>query len=616
VKSVLNFIANLIKSIINFIASAIKAVFTFIINLILGIGKELYITFRYTGIGVFKTFDFIFSKLILFISYLYYAVVFVAKWTAKAIYNISMFLYKYLLKPLGKELYLLGRATYKGLYTVGKVVFYELPIFIVRSFSDFFDLIAKKIKTAYKRFTERFGYFFKHTPNKIKEYFVDKWNNLSIVKHYKNKKERELEVLLIDKFGKDAERTEKKMTYQYLAKNSDGKLIKGYFAALSKLDVHSYLLDAGFEVYEIKTNWWINLIHSESRYLNNPMRNKDLIFWLAQLSTYLKSGIPLTDAVKILAEQDGRKKYKKVYDSVIYELSMGESFSESLKKQGSVFPPLLINMIKAAELIGDLESTLDDMSNYYEEKEVTRKQMISALTYPTIIMIFAVVVISFMVIYIVPQFENVYASMGAQMTGLSLFLLNASKFLKSNIMYILAGVILAILLYRLLYKNVKPFRTIMQYIYMHVPVIGNLIIYNEMNLFAKTFAVLNKNNILLTDSIDILSKITTNEFYKMIMYDTISNLLRGDKMSLSFKDNWAVPKLAYYMITTGESTGELSSMLEKVSEYYQREQRALANTLKSLVEPILMVLLAVVVGGIMISVLVPMYSISGEILKK
>ena len=112
--------------------------------------------------------------------------------------------------------------------------------------------------------------------------------------------------------------------------------MKYYFAALSRLDTHSYLLDEGYEVYEIKTNWWINFIHGESRYTDKPMSTKDLIFWLAQLSTYIKSGIPLTDAVKILAEQDKRKKYKKVYDSVIYELSMGEAFSEALKKQGNV----------------------------------------------------------------------------------------------------------------------------------------------------------------------------------------------------------------------------------------------------------------------------------------
>ena len=400
-----------------------------------------------------------------------------------------------------------------------------------------------------------------------------------------------------------------------MARNSDGKLVKGYFAALSKLDVHSYLLDAGFEVYEIRTNKWINLLHNENRYLEKPMRNKDLIFWLAQLSTYIKSGIPLTDAVKILSEQDKRKKYRKVYDSVIYELSMGESFSEALRKQGNVFPPLLINMVKAAELIGDLESTLDEMSEYYEEKDVTRKQLIGAVTYPTIILIFAIGVITFMMIYVIPQFEEVYNGLGANITGITLVLLNVSRFLKSNIGIMLSSIVILVFVIRLLYKRVKAFRTILQYFAMHIPVIGKLIIYNEMNLFAKTFAVLNKNNILLTDSIDILSKITNNEFYKMLMYDTISNLLRGDKISLSFKDNWCVPPLAYYMITTGESTGELSSMLERVSEYYQREQRTLANTLKTLIEPILMIFLAVIVGTIMVSILMPMYDISHTILQ-
>lgn len=106
---------------------------------------------------------------------------------------------------------------------------------------------------------------------------------MSVVKHYRNKKERELEVLLIDKTGKDAERSEEKQTYQYLARNHEGKLIKGYFAAQSKLDVHSYLLDAGYTVYEIKTNKWINFTHGESKLLEKKMKNKDLVFGLHNL---------------------------------------------------------------------------------------------------------------------------------------------------------------------------------------------------------------------------------------------------------------------------------------------------------------------------------------------
>ena len=603
-------IAKVFSKVGNVLSSLIIKFFSLLVNSIIGLFKEIYRTFSYAAVGLFKTFDFIFTKLITIFSYLIYGIIFIFKWIGKITLWIGTFVYKYILRTIGIEIYSLGRAIGKGAFWSGKKIFYELPLFIINSFSDFFDYLSRKFKTT----KERIVYFFKNTPKKIKTYFINKWNNLAIVKHYRNKKERELEVLLIDKFGKDAERSEKKQTFQYLARNGEGKLIKGYFSALSKLDTHSYLLDAGYEVYEIKTNWWINFTHNESTYLDRPMKNKDLIFWLAQLSTYIKSGIPLTDAVKILAEQDKRKKYKKVYDSVVYELSVGEAFSEALKKQGNVFPPLLINMVKASELIGDLESTLDDMSAYYEEKEITRKQMISALTYPSIILILAVVVVSFMLIYIVPQFADIYSGLGSEVGGMTQWLLNLSAFMKNNATVMLLILIVFLLLYRYLFKKVKAFRTFMQYIYMHIPVVGNLIIYNEMNLFAKTFAVLNKNNILLTDSIDILSKITENEFYKMIMYDTISNLLRGEKISLSFKNNWAVPTLAYYMITTGESTGELSTMLEKVSEYYQREQRSLANTLKTLIEPFLMVFLAGVVGGIMIAVLVPMYDVSNEVL--
>ena len=572
--------------------------------------KELIITLKYMGIGIFKVFDYIITNLINIFSYIIYAGIFVLEHIGKFTIWLGNVVYNYILKFIFKELYYLFRAFYKGVYRVGKLLFYEFPLFIFNSFSDFFDLIAKKIKML----SEKIAYFFRHTPSAIGDYFKDKFNNLTIVKHYRNKKERELEVLLIDKFGKDAERTDKKLTYKYLVRNSDGKLITGYFAALSKLDVHSYLLDEGYEVYDIKTNWWINFTHGHSKYLERKMRNKDLIFWLAQLSTYLKAGIPLTDAVKILAEQDKRKKYKKVYDSVVYELSMGESFSEALRKQGNVFPALLINMIKAAELIGDLESTLDDMSSYYEEKEVTRKQMISSLTYPAIIFIFTIAVTAFMLIYIVPQFADVYISLNSKLNPFTQALLDLSTFLKNNGILLLFTLFIIIIILTFLYKKVKAFRALVQFIVMHIPVVGKLIIYNEMNLFAKTFAVLNKNNILLTDSIDILSKITKNEFYKMIMYDTISNLLRGEKISLSFKNNWAVPPLAYYMITTGESTGELSEMLEKVSEYYQREQRTLANTLKTLIEPVLMVVLAVIIGGMMVAILVPMYDIGQGIL--
>ena len=154
----------------------------------------------------------------------------------------------------------------------------------------------------------------------------------------------------------------------------------------------------------------------------------------------------------------------------------------------------------------------------------------------------------------------------------------------------------------------------MQIIFMHLPVIKDIIIYNEMTIFTKTFASLLRNNVFITDSFDILSKITNNEIYKEILSKAINNVAKGEKISEAFKDHWAVPDVAYYMIVTGESTGELSSMMQKVSDYYQSLHKNIINNLKSFIEPILISLLAFVVGGIIISVVVPMFGMYEQIM--
>ena len=419
---------------------------------------------------------------------------------------------------------------------------------------------------------------------------------------------KELEIL-------EGQRNEKLITYSYKAKGSDGKIIKGVFGAFSKAEVFNYLEGEGYDVFEIKTNKFIELMYGNQQFLTTKLSIKDLIFWLTQLSTYLKSGIPLTDAMKILSRQMGKKDINKrrIFDSIIYNLTLGESFSDCLAKQNDIFPPLLINMIKAAEATGELEETLDDMADYYTETEQTRKQMISALTYPAIIFIISIIVTAFMLLFIVPKFEGIYDSAGATINPLTAFVLAASTFLKNYIYIILFIFVLIIFIILMLYKKVKAFRTKFQKISMKFPVIGQIIIYKELTIFTKTFSSLLKNNVFITDSMEILSKITNNEIYKQIMIDTIANIARGEKISESFKDHWAIPDVAYFMIVTGESTGELATMMSKVSLYYQEEHKNKISTMKSLIEPAIIVILALIVGAIILAVIVPMFSLYNEI---
>lgn len=403
-------------------------------------------------------------------------------------------------------------------------------------------------------------------------------------------------------------------TYIYKVKDKKGRFITGKFSALSKSEVNSFLLNEGYEVYKIENNKTIDFVYGESSFISTKWKTKDLIFWLTQLSTYIKSGITLMEAMKILTNQMGSKSKKATMQAICYELTMGNSFSVALEKQGNAFPPLLINMLRAAEATGDLEATLDDMANYYEEIDATRKQMVNALTYPCLVMVFAIGVIIFIILYVVPQFEGIYESNNMEINGVTKTVLNTSKFLQSYIIYVLLGVVCAIAAFILCYKKIKSFRKSVQVFFMHVPVIKNVLIYNEVAVFTKTFASLLKNNVYITESIGILSRITNNEIYKEIMYKTIDNIARGDKISTAFKDNWAVPEVAYYMIVTGESTGELAEMLDTVSHYFQEQHRSIVNNLKTFIEPITIMLLAVIVGIIIISILLPMFGIYDQMM--
>lgn len=389
--------------------------------------------------------------------------------------------------------------------------------------------------------------------------------------------------------------------FNYTARNSKGEIEKGQIEALSRVDVNSFLLSEGYEVYRItaaKANLDI---------LSYKMKKNRLIFYLSQLSAYLKSGISLAESVKILDNQAKNTNEKKAWRAVYYDLSMGDELSVAMEKRKSTFPKLLINMIKTAEMTGNLPETLDDMVDYYSESESTKRQMKSAMMYPVIVSIFAAVVITFILMWVVPQFVDIYADLGSDLPSITKIVIALSDFLKNYLIYILLGVIVLLLVYILMFKNVKAFRMTMQRFAMHIPVFGKIIIYNEVTIFAKTFANLINHNVFITDSMDVLSKITDNEIYRKLIFDTAKNLTKGEPISKAFKDHWAFPNIAYQMLITGEKTGRLGPMMERVSNYYQEQHRAIINQMKALIEPIMIVTLAVLVGGILLAVIIPMY---------
>jgi type IV pilus assembly protein PilC len=199
--------------------------------------------------------------------------------------------------------------------------------------------------------------------------------------------------------------------------------------------------------------------------------------------------------------------------------------------------------------------------------------------------------------------------MNAPINAITQICLDLSAFLQNNYLTLIGVIVGFFITFFYLYKRVKAFRVGVQRILMHLPIVGKLMIAKELNLFSRTFASLQKNNVLLTDSIDILAKITNNEIYRDLMLRTINNLIKGNKMSDTFSNHWAIPEIASFMIQTGESTGELAEMLDKVADYYQKEQRNTVGSIKTFIEPVMIISLAVVVGFILVAILVPMFDV-------
>lgn len=397
--------------------------------------------------------------------------------------------------------------------------------------------------------------------------------------------------------------------FKYVVINAQGKKTTGYIDGENVEEVRSYLLNEGYQVLSVTP---------QSKFLSTniggvTLSYSKIAFILTQLSTYLKAGIPLIDSVKILEKQSVNPSQKRIFANITYQLVKGESFSNALASQGKVFPQLLINMVRTSEMTGDLPSILDDMVDYYTTIDRTRKQAISAMTYPIIIFIFSIMVITFILTYIIPEFVQLFEANNATIPPLTQFVLGASNFITSNALFIIIVLVAVIITYTLAFKFVQPFRKFMQSLMMRIPIIGSIIIYKETAMFTKTFASLLNHSVFITDSMAILSTVSSNEVYKKIISDSLDYLARGAKISDSFKGKWAFPVVAYEMLVTGENTGRLPMMMDYVAKYYEDLHANYVKRINTFIEPLMIIFLAVIVGVVVLSVVVPMFSFYGQI---
>ncbi len=341
---------------------------------------------------------------------------------------------------------------------------------------------------------------------------------------------------------------------------------------------------------------------------------KDLVVFFRQLSVILQSGIPLAQGLTLIAENMTNKKLAFCVARIASRLSAGEELSFSLKQYPKVFKPIMIGLIEAGEAGGILETVLDRIATLMEEQAKLRGQIIGALVYPVIVFVLATSVSLGLLIFIVPRFDEMFRGMGSELPGLTAFMLSLSKIVTSPIFLIGAPITIfvGLLLFRGFYSSKEGQLTVDSLIF-KIPLFGDLIQRTEMANLCDTLSTLVNSGIPVVDGLERCINASSNERVRISIRRGILLVQQGQELNESLGQSKVFPKLVISMIRIGEETGQLSFMLEKLSLFYKREVEATVSALTKAMEPAIIGVVAVIVGTIVISLYLPMFSIITKI---
>lgn len=341
------------------------------------------------------------------------------------------------------------------------------------------------------------------------------------------------------------------------------------------------------------------------------IRSRELPAFSRQLSAMLLAGMPLIQALDALEDQIIEKHFKGVVVGLKTCLQAGASFSEALGHYPSVFDALYVNMTKAGESGGQLGETLGRVAGFLENSAKLNRKVKSAMTYPIIVLCIALGIATAMILFIVPVFTGMYAEFGSKLPGPTQFLVSLSNSLKANGMYLMALLVVVAIAFQQ-WKKTAVGAYQMASLALHIPVIGELNRKVATSRFARTFAQLLKSGVPILQAMEIVSGATGNKVFEGVILEARATVEQGEPLSQALVKYPCFPKLLIHMMAAGEKTGKIDEMMHNIADFYDDEVETMLSGLTSLIEPILMVFLGVVIGGIVISMFLPIFKM-GEL---
>ncbi len=407
--------------------------------------------------------------------------------------------------------------------------------------------------------------------------------------------------------------------FQYAAKDPAGATVQGTISAETKADAVAELRRQNLVVLKLdeagakgKKKGATQAVATTTGKVKLKAKRREVVIFTRQLATMVGAGLSLLESLDVLTHQADSKGMKAALAKLVESVRGGSDLSAAMEQCPKVFNHLYVSMVKAGEISGQMDIILNRLADYMEASEELSREIKGAMTYPIISMVLVIGITAFLMIGVVPTFENVFSQLEAELPAITQFVLDISNFMRANIIALVAGGIVGA--FGLIsFKKTEPGKLLFDRLFLKLPVFGSLFQKVCLARFSRTFATLIRSGVPIMSTLDIVANTAGNQVVSNAVLGSRDAVRNGNLLSEPLADAPVFPPMVVRMIAIGERTGALETLLEKIAEFYDGQVKAQVKALTSLIEPLLITFMGVIVGGVVLAIFAPILDMVGKL---
>ena len=398
----------------------------------------------------------------------------------------------------------------------------------------------------------------------------------------------------------------KQYPFTWQGKDAKGTLVKGNLVAVNEAAVRANLRRQGLVPVQIRRQ--STLFQKRSK-----ITTEDIAIFSRQLATMMQAGIPLVQAFEIVANGHENPGMQKLLSAIKVDIESGTTLADALAKHPLYFDDLFVNLVNSGEQSGALETLLDKIATYKEKTEAIKKKIKKALTYPTAVIVVAFIVTAVLLVFVIPQFESLFQGFGADLPAFTRLVVNLSLFVRSNGLFLLFGLVAAVTIFTYFKKRSRPFNHFLDRMVLRLPVIGEIMRKAAIARFTRTLSTMFAAGVPLVEALESVAGATGNIVFEQATLEVRTEVATGQRLQRAMEATELFPNMVIQMVAVGEESGSLDDMCAKVADFYERDVDDSVDNLSSLLEPMIMAILGILVGGLVIAMYLPIFKLGSVV---